>query len=388
MTSPPAPTQVSAKLAVAASAPVDCVPDVAFGPDQAPAALQAVAFADDQLSVEAAPGRTSVGFALNASDGAGTEATSTVIDRVAVPPAPVHDSVYVLVAVSAPVVCEPAVALVPDHAPEAEQALASVDDQTSVAEPPLLTLGGLALKLTVGIGGGGVFATATVTDCVAVPPAPEQVSEYELVVASAPVDCAPDVGRSPDHAPEAVQLAAPFVLQVKVAAPPAGKLVGLALSVTIGGAPGARSTSTVTVRVALPPSPVQVRVKLLAACRAPIACEPDTGRAPDQAPVAAHEVASVDDQRKVAEAPALTTGGSTLSATAGGASSSPQPVMPSTAIAAMTKARFTDRRVMGRPPCPGRRALAHRPCVVFLRRLTRAPDSASIVGRASKRSVT
>ena len=74
-------------------------------------------------------------------------------------------------AVSAPVLALPLVGSLPDHPPEAVQLVAFVEDQLSVAEPPLLTVAGLALRLTV----GGV-ETLTVADWLAVPPGPLQVS--------------------------------------------------------------------------------------------------------------------------------------------------------------------------------------------------------------------
>ena len=40
-----------------------------------------------------------------------------------------------------------------EQAPEAVQLLALLDDQLSIADPPLLTVVGLALRLTVGLGG-------------------------------------------------------------------------------------------------------------------------------------------------------------------------------------------------------------------------------------------
>jgi hypothetical protein len=67
---------------------------------------------------------------------------------------------------------EPLVALLPDQAPEAAQEVALVADQLKVALPPLAIVLGLELKLTVGAGA----VTATVADCVALPPAPVQVS--------------------------------------------------------------------------------------------------------------------------------------------------------------------------------------------------------------------
>jgi len=53
------------------------------------------------------------------------------------------------------------------------QLLALLDDQLSRADAPLLTVVGLALRLTVGLGGA---ETLTVTDRLALPPAPLQVS--------------------------------------------------------------------------------------------------------------------------------------------------------------------------------------------------------------------
>ena len=73
----------------------------------------------------------------------------------------------------APVDCEPLVALVPDHAPEAVQDVAFVADQVSVALLPLVTELGLALNVTVGTGA----LTETVVPWVVLPPGPAQVKE-------------------------------------------------------------------------------------------------------------------------------------------------------------------------------------------------------------------
>jgi len=64
--------------------------------------------------------------------------------------------------------CEPLTALPPDHAPEAVQEVALVEDQVNVELLPLATVLGLAVKLTVGAGD----VTDTVADCDALPPAP------------------------------------------------------------------------------------------------------------------------------------------------------------------------------------------------------------------------
>jgi hypothetical protein len=59
----------------------------------------------------------------------------------------------------------------PDHAPEAAHEVALLEDQVSVDALPLLTVLGLALKLTVALG-----LTVTVADCAALPPLPVQLN--------------------------------------------------------------------------------------------------------------------------------------------------------------------------------------------------------------------
>lgn len=81
-------------------------------------------------------------------------------------------NVYVELAVSTPEDCEPLTALLPDQAPEAEQAVALLVDHVSVAASPLLTVLGLAVRVIVGPNP----ETVTVADCAAVPPVPVQVT--------------------------------------------------------------------------------------------------------------------------------------------------------------------------------------------------------------------
>jgi hypothetical protein len=69
-------------------------------------------------------------------------------------------NVKVPVPVSAPVDSLPLVALAPDHAPEAVQPVALVDDQVSVELAPLAMACGLAAIVRVGAGG----LTVTVAD--------------------------------------------------------------------------------------------------------------------------------------------------------------------------------------------------------------------------------
>ncbi len=54
-------------------------------------------------------------------------------------------------ALSAPVLVVPLVGSLPDQPPEAPQLVALVEDQLSIADPPLPTVLGLALRLTDGL---------------------------------------------------------------------------------------------------------------------------------------------------------------------------------------------------------------------------------------------
>ena len=64
------------------------------------------------------------------------------------------------------------------------------------------------------------MATFTVTLLVTIPPAPEHESVYVFKANSLPVDCEPDVGFDPVHAPEAVHVSAFAEDHVRVEAPP------------------------------------------------------------------------------------------------------------------------------------------------------------------------
>ena len=124
-----------------------------------------------QVRVDALPLLMLAGLALNDTVGAGDD-TVTVADCDAEPPAPVQVRVNFVVAVSAGVVCEPAVASAPLQPPKAVQAVALVEDQVSADVAPLLTVAGFAVRVTAGAG----VVTDTVADCAALPPLPLQVS--------------------------------------------------------------------------------------------------------------------------------------------------------------------------------------------------------------------
>ena len=104
--------------------------------------------------------------------------TVTIAEALADPPDPVQAREKVLEVVSAPLDWLPEVVLLPDHVPEATQDVASVDDQVSVEDAPLVIEVGFAVSDTVGSGGGGgVPATVTVAELLALPPEPVQVRE-------------------------------------------------------------------------------------------------------------------------------------------------------------------------------------------------------------------
>ena len=91
---PPDPVQARVKVLEAVRAPVDWLPEIALAPDQPPEAVQEVALVEDQVSVDAAPLATEVGFAVSdtvgTGGGGGAPDTVTVADVLVLPPAPVQ----------------------------------------------------------------------------------------------------------------------------------------------------------------------------------------------------------------------------------------------------------------------------------------------------------
>ena len=84
---------------------------------------------------------------------------------------------------------------------------------------------------------------------------------------SAPVATEPLGASVPDHAPDAVQLVALVVDQVSVLALPLVTVLGLAVRETVGAG---CVTETVADWLAVPPGPVQARVKVELAFSAPL----------------------------------------------------------------------------------------------------------------------
>ena len=157
-------------------------------------------------------------------------ATETVADWVAFPPGPSQVSVKVEFALSGPVDCEPLGFRLPDHAPEAEHALAFELVQVSVAEAPAATVLGCAWSVTAGV----AALTVTVAACVADPPGPVHVSPYSVVLDNLPVDQVPLVATGPLQPPPAVQAVALLAVQVRVEDPMLSIVVGEAVRVIEG----------------------------------------------------------------------------------------------------------------------------------------------------------
>ena len=76
------------------SRPVDSLPEVALAPDQAPEAVQELAFVEDQVSDEDPPFATDAGFAasdtVGVGGGDGVSDTVTVTVALALPPEPLQ----------------------------------------------------------------------------------------------------------------------------------------------------------------------------------------------------------------------------------------------------------------------------------------------------------
>jgi len=215
-----------------------------------------------------------------------------------------------LLAARLPVVCWPEIVLLPDHAPEAVHEPASVEDQVRVEEPPLTTEAGFAVSDTVGSGG----VTVTPVDALADPPGPVQTRVKVLELVNTPLDWLPEVALAPDHAPEAVHESASADDQARVEEPPLTTEAGFAVSDTVGT--GA-VTVTLADALAVPPGPVQTRVKVLEPVNTPLDWLPEIALTPDHAPEAVHELASVDDQMSVEAPPFATDVGLAVSETVG-----------------------------------------------------------------------
>ena len=117
----------------------------------------------------------------------------------------------------------------------------------------------------------------------------------------------------PLQPPDAVQAVASVLAQVSAEEAPAFRLLGVALSVTVGALP---ETVTVADCVADPPAPVQVTSNSVLLVRVPVDMVPLVGTLPCQPPEAVQAVAPADFQLRVELAPLLTVVGVALNVTA------------------------------------------------------------------------
>ena len=132
-------------------APVLCVPLVALLPLQPPVAVHEVALVELHVSVELPPLATEVGFAVSVTVGVPGTVT-VVVAALLTPLAPTQVKEYTVVAVRAPVLCVPLVALLPLQPPVAVHEVALVELHVSVELPPLAITDGFAINVTVGAG--------------------------------------------------------------------------------------------------------------------------------------------------------------------------------------------------------------------------------------------
>ena len=146
-------------------------PDILLFPDQSPEATQLVASVLFQLSVVEPFCDTLSGLAENDNVGAGA-ATVILTVSLAVPPGPLQDRVNVLFEVSDAIICDPAVALLPDQSPDAVQSLVLLLLQLNVVAPLNGRLDELAVRLTDATAGA---ATVTLTESLTLPPGPVQL---------------------------------------------------------------------------------------------------------------------------------------------------------------------------------------------------------------------
>jgi hypothetical protein len=197
---------------------------------------------------------------------------------------------------------EPEVVRPPDQPPDAVHPVAFDAVHCSTTLAPLAIDGGVAVSDRVG---GGVTVggrTVTLTDCIAFPPLPEQVSANEAFDRSGPVEADPDVARDPLQFPEAAQAVAFVEDQTRVALPPELMAAGDTERTTVGGggADGGWLTVAVTVWAAEPPAPVQVKVYDVVASSAPVDSVPVRVLSPLQPPDARQAEASLEVQLRSA----------------------------------------------------------------------------------------
>jgi hypothetical protein len=156
------------------------------------------------------PGGGGTGVGAGSGGGGVAATTSTETDFEIEPPIPLHVRPNVEFAVMGGVRNVSLTDLFPLHAPLAVQFVASVPFHVRVTVCPFVTLVADDVRVSVGAG-----ITSAVTDCVADPPIPVQVS-VKTEEALTAVVCEPEIGFAPDHASPAVHEVVSVELQVSV----------------------------------------------------------------------------------------------------------------------------------------------------------------------------
>ena len=109
----------------------------------------------------------------------------------------------------------------------------------------------------------------------------------------------PEVSLLPDQSPDAVQLTASLLSQLRVVEPFCGTLVGSADRLTVGIV--GVSTETVTESSAVPPVPVHDKLKVLLSVSEFMVSDPEVFLEPDQSPDAVQLSVSLLLQLRVVE---------------------------------------------------------------------------------------
>ena len=141
--------------------PLDCDPLRPLAPDQAPEAVQAVAFVADQLSMAELPALTLLGLACSVTWGA-CEVTVTVADCEAVPPWPVQVSSNSVLLVNLPLIHVPLTETGPLQPPLAMHCVAWSAFQARLVTPEPVRVVGEALNVI----SGACWVTVTCRLCV------------------------------------------------------------------------------------------------------------------------------------------------------------------------------------------------------------------------------
>jgi hypothetical protein len=161
-----------------------------------------------------------------------------------------------------------------------------------------------------------IVTLETVSVAVAVllaPPGPLQTSEYDVVAATAPVDWVPPAANVPLHPLDAVQDVALSDVHVSVDASPGAMTEGLTANVAVG------IRLTAALALAVPPGPVQDKEYEVGPTIGPLLWLPLAASAPLHPPDAVQDVALLEVQVSVDDAPAATADGDAVRVTLGAA---------------------------------------------------------------------